>query len=238
MAINRQPIFEAVKQMRNGQPFTDAEVVLLDTAIDAALGVGLDKPQTGPFVLANPAAFFKSLRQALNVAFTQQQVDGIGVLLTCMGQARWPLSWCADGLATAWWETNKQMVPVREAYWTSEAWRRNNLRYYPAYGRGYVQLTWPANYEKADEELGLNGALIADYDKALEPEIAAKIMVRGMEAGWFTGKGLKDFLPLAGRAGNSAYQQARKIINGTDHAADIAKIAQAFENALSEGGWG
>ena len=45
-------------------------------------------------------------------------------------------------LATAYWETARTMEPVREAFWMSEEWRRANLRYFPWYGRGFVQLTW------------------------------------------------------------------------------------------------
>ena len=49
-------------------------------------------------------------------------------------------------LATAYHETAHTMKPVREAFWLSEGWRRDNLRYYPWYGRGYAQLTWRRNY--------------------------------------------------------------------------------------------
>jgi hypothetical protein len=62
-------------------------------------------------------------------------------------------------------------------------------------------------------------------------------MVWGMEFGAFTGKSLKDFLPLSGRAGFDAYTAARRIVNGQDRATDIAKEAQQFETALFEGGW-
>ncbi|MGR9074141.1 MAG: peptidoglycan-binding protein, partial [Gammaproteobacteria bacterium] len=51
-------------------------------------------------------------------------------------------------LATTQWETAQTFRPVKEAYWLSEDWRKNNLRYFPYYGRGYVQLTWEKNYEK------------------------------------------------------------------------------------------
>jgi hypothetical protein len=129
------------------------------------------------------------------------------------------------------------MQPVKEAYWLPELWRKNNLRYYPWYGRGYVQCTWEKNYQKADEALGLNGALLAHPDLALEPHNAAVICVKGMEEGWFTTRKLGDYLPLSGRAGFDAYKEARRIINGTDKAEKIAKEAQAFEAALIAGGW-
>jgi putative chitinase len=71
----------------------------------------------------------------------------------------------------------------------------------------------------------------------MRPDVAAKIMVRGMEQGAFTHKKLSDYLPLSGRAGFDAYKNARRIINGTDKADEIAKLAQKFEAALIAGGW-
>lgn len=229
--MNRAPIFAAVKELRGGKPFSDAEVALLDVAIDEAEGIA-----ASPHALADPSQFYAVLRQTFGPA-DQSQVDGFNVLLTAMGAARWPISWVAYGLETAWHETAKTMQPVREAFWLSEAWRKEHLRYFPWYGRGYVQVTWEGNYRRADEELALGGALLANPDKALEPDIAAKILVHGMEAGWFSGKGLRDYLPLAGEAGYDAFVHARRIINGTDRAEKIAKEAQTFQNALREGGW-
>ena len=97
-------------------------------------------------------------------------------------------------LATVWHETNATMQPVKEAYWLSEAWRRQNLSYYPWYGRGYVQLTWEANYKKADQRLKLNGLLLADPDQVMQAEIAAKILVWGCMQGWFSGKKISDYI--------------------------------------------
>lgn len=229
--MNRQPIFDAVKQLRGGKAFTGVEVKALDAAIDEALGLG---PNASG--LSEPAEFYAHVRSALK-PLNQTQVAGFETSLSAMGTAHWPLSWVAYALATKWHETNETMQPVREAYWLSEAWRKTHLRYWPWYGRGDVQLTWQQNYERADEELGLGGSLIANPDRALEPDIAAKVMVRGMEAGWFTNHKLADYLPLAGRGTADGYTNARRIINGTDRAAKIAGYAQAFEEALAQGGW-
>jgi putative chitinase len=78
---------------------------------------------------------------------------------------------------------------------------------------------------------------VAYPDKALEPAIAAKIMRRGMEEGWFTGKKFSDYLPSVGRATSGQYSRARYIINGSDKAQQIAGHAKAFEDALVAGGW-
>lgn len=231
MALSsRQPIFDAVRQML-GRGFTNAEVKALDRAIDAAQGV---LPPVGG--LSSPDAFFSALRASLG-PLNQSQVDGFNRLLGAMGAARWPLAWAAYGLATAWHETAFRMQPVVEAYWLSEDWRRRNLRYYPWHGRGDVQLTWEPNYRRADEELGLGGSLIANPDRAMEPEISARILVKGMAAGWFTNKKLSDYLPSVGGATSVGYRNARRIINGTDKAAKIAEEALAIEAALTAGGW-
>jgi putative chitinase len=135
-------------------------------------------------------------------------------------------------LATAFWETNRTMKPVDEAYWLSEEWRRKNLRYYPWYGRGFVQLTWRDNYVRAGKALKVD--LITDPRRALDPEISASVLVLGSLEGWFTGKNLGDYITLA----RSNYTAARRIINGTDKAAEIAAIAVAYEAALKAHGYG
>jgi putative chitinase len=230
MALNRAPIFDAFRRIL-GRGFTQAEVAAIDEAIDEAEGIAQN-----PRALTDAAAFFRVARDHFG-PLSQSQVEGFETLLQAFGVARWPLAWAAYGLATAWHETAMTMQPVREAYWKTEAWRKANLRYWPWYGRGYPQLTWDYNYKKADDELGLNGALVADPDLAMRCDIAAKIMVRGMEQGWFTTKSLGDFLPRAGPAGLDAFKRARTIINGQDKALKIAREALVFQSALEAGGW-
>lgn len=187
--------------------------------------------------LADAAAFFAAVRQAppLGPTLSQDEVDGCAAVLgACVG---WPVSWAAYALATAVHETAGTLKPIRE-YGKGHGRPYGVPGRHPpqvAYGRGYVQLTWDANYEKADSELGLNGELVADFDLALRPDIAAKILVRGMGEGWFTGKSLQNFLPpLATR---DAFKQARRIVNGTDKADLIAGYAVQFQAALQAGGW-
>ena len=129
-------------------------------------------------------------------------------------------------IATAEWETNHQCRPVKEAYWLSEDWRKKHLRYYPYYGRGYVQITWEANYKKFSKLLGVD--LVSDPDKALEPEIAVKILVIGMRDGLFTGMSLDDVTTSEGMVD---FLKARRIVNGMDKAEVIASMA--VENNLA-----
>lgn len=224
----------ALKRERTGDGrLTQPEVDALEAV------VSLWRPlQAGPTKLANAATFFKGVRDTFG-PLDQSQVDGFNALLKAFGDARWPLSWVAYGLATAWHETNGTMQPVEEAYYLEERAdaHRRSLRYYPHHGRGYVQLTWPKNYKWADDECGLNGALVGNLALAMQPDIAARIMVKGMEQGAFTGKRLTDYLPIEGKAGHGAYRLARRIINGSDKADKIAKEALGFEAALAAGGW-
>jgi len=93
-------------------------------------------------------------------------------------------------------------------------------------GRGYVQLTHRENYERASVNLGVD--LLADPNLAMQPSIAAQILVRGCTEGWFTGRKLSDYLP-------GDYLGARRVVNGTDRAAQIARYARNFEAALRAG---
>jgi hypothetical protein len=131
-------------------------------------------------------------------------------------------------LATTWHETNATMRPVEEAYWVknADAWRAKNLRYYPWHGRGYVQLTWQANYLKAGKALNVD--LTTDPDLAMRAEIAAPILVQGMQEGWFTGKKLADYIS----GSKKDYIEARRIVNGTDRASLIAGYAREYEKLL------
>lgn len=135
-------------------------------------------------------------------------------------------------LATAYHETAHTMAPVREAYWLSEVWRRANLRYYPWYGRGFVQLTWEENYQRAGRELDRD--LTSDADAVMEPVISAEILVKGMLDGWFTGKKLSDYVTL----NRSDFRGARRIVNGMDKASAIAELAVRYDRALLADGYG
>lgn len=181
------------------------------------------------------APFYANLRHGiLGPTIEPNELQGCEAILAAM--AGTPLSHCAYALSTAYHETARTMQPVREAYWLSENWRKANLRYWPWYGRGFVQLTWEANYKRADTELGLGGTLLANADRAMELDIAAQVMRRGMVEGWFTAHTLAKHLP--GRIGTvEQFEGARRIINGTDKAGSIAVYACQFQAALIAGGW-
>ena len=129
-------------------------------------------------------------------------------------------------LATTEWETAQTFKPVREAFWNSEDWRRNNLRYYPYYGRGYVQLTWKGNYQKFSTILGID--LVNNPDLAMNPNIALFILVYGFKTGLFTGRKITDYIT----AQTTDFYFSRTIINALDHAKEIAALAEKYLAAL------
>lgn len=251
----RKPIFDIIRAQR-GKGFTAEEVEAIDALLDR-LGVEKDDAAVAPTVpdplpaavgtagLDNPGAFFDSVRESaiLGGALKPDQKKGLEAVLAAAEEAGWPLAFTAYALATACHETAYTMQPVREAFWLSENWRRTHLRYYPFYGRGYVQLTWKANYERADRELELDGRLNENLDLAMDPGIAAKIMVKGMQEGWFCADKagqrhtLARHVPANGAASAAQFTSARRIINGTDKAGKIAGEAIKFQAALKAGGW-
>lgn len=198
-----------------------------------------------------PAQFYDSLRGGLlGASLSPPEVAGCAAILSaCEG---WPIAWAAYALATAYHETAHTMQPVKElggaAYFTrmydilgnrpDKARALGNLAPGdgPRYaGRGYVQLTGKTNYARAAEITGR--PLVDDPDLALRDDVAAAILRDGMSRGWFTGRKLADCLPGRGEASRSQFAQARRIINGTDRADDIAAYALAFQDALQRGLW-
>jgi putative chitinase len=191
--------------------------------------------------------FFEEYRNRFG-PLTQDLVEALEVLLSRIEQDnrfgttetdRRQLAYC---LATFKWETAHTMKPIDErggaAYF--------NSRYGPQtkvgktmlgntkpgdgarfHGRGYVQLTGRRNYTKAKALTGAD--LLAEPDRAKEPELAYQIAIQGMIDGWFTGKKLGQFI----KDGQSPdFENARTIINGHDKASNIADIARRFSEVL------
>jgi len=178
----------------------------------------------------NLSVFFDEVRHALfKGKLTRQQVSGIEFILEQWNETGFTnRQWLAYALATAFHETAFTMQPIRE-------YGRGRGRKYGCkdpntgqvyYGRGYVQLTWKANYNKAGQALGID--FVRKPDLVMEPANAAFIMFQGMKDGWFTGKGFDDYI----NPDLHDYWNARRIINGTDKAGAIADYAIRFEAAL------
>ncbi|HYY57047.1 MAG TPA: hypothetical protein VE842_06910 [Pyrinomonadaceae bacterium] len=189
--------------------------------------------------------FFEGYRTRFG-PLTQSIVDALEVLLSQIEQDarfnntetdRRQLAYC---LATFKWETAHTMRPIDE-HGTSAYF---NNRYGPQtkvgkilgntqpgdgalfHGRGYVQLTGRRNYAKAKALTGVD--LLAEPDRAKNPDLAYHIAIQGMKAGWFTGRRLDQFI----KDGVADFENARTIINGHDKAQNIADIARRFNEVL------
>ncbi len=90
-----------------------------------------------------------------------------------------------------------------------------------------MQLTWKSNYQRMALITGAD--LVKRPELALDPKVAAQILFEGMGRGMFTGVGLPRYFG----DGVDDPVNARRIINGTDHADDIAAIHAAFLAALT-----
>ncbi len=187
--------------------------------------------------LAAPDKFYAAIRPLFG-KITTPQFEGIQAKLAAFAAAGSPIAHVAYGLATSFWETDRKMQPVPEiGRGRGKAYGKpGKHKGQVAYGRGDVQLTWDYNYERADAELELKGALTSNYDRAMETEISAQIMVRGMTEGWFTGKRFSSYLPAKGPATVVEFTSARRIINGIDRAEKVAGYAMSFQAALVAGG--
>jgi hypothetical protein len=177
--------------------------------------------------------YFEKVRSDLFAgAMTQQQVDGQNVIIglwdyQATGSPMSDLRWLAYLLATVYHECATKMWPVTE--YGDQAYLESR-EYWPYIGRGFVQLTWRENYERASAILGLidDRDLVDHPDIALDSLIAARCLFRGCAEGWWTGKKLGDYFnderddPI----------NARQIVNGNDRDELIAGYHDTFLAAL------
>lgn len=205
----------------------------------------------------NRAAFFASLRRRQSGVFgtslSQGQVKGIeGILSAFESHGDGKADTLAYALATAYHETGGRMAPVREGFATSDAGARravqnlarkrgpeSNVAKYARpvgshghvyYGRGHVQLTWMDNYRASSADAGTD--LVRNPDKMLDPEISARVLIKGLLDGRWNGrkKGLRYYL------NKNDLEGARRTVNVTDKWGTIAGYYRAFLAAIEAGG--
>lgn len=135
-------------------------------------------------------------------------------------------------VATAWHESRLKPIKEIKAAPGSYVWENYQKKYWDTgyYGRGFVQITWEDNYRKMGDFLGI--PLVQNPDLALQPDVAAKIIVAGMMRGMFTGKSL----PMYINADGADYYNARRTVGaimvaGTDTAALIEGYTKTILNA-------
>jgi hypothetical protein len=167
--------------------------------------------------------FFDSVRASLfGGSMDQSQVDGQSFILdeweqNPVGSDR---RWLAYALGTTYHETSKEMQPIEE-YGKGSGMsygRPDPVTGQTYYGRGYVQLTWRSNYERATRELGLSGSDDLEWhaERALDQRIAADVMFLGMAQGWFRSgsDGKPNSFPKYFSASKEDPYNAREIVNG------------------------
>jgi putative chitinase len=193
----------------------------------------------------NHATFFNEYRKAFGKV-KQDMVTGIELLGRQMEADKeiTDLRWVAYMLATVKHECADKWKPITEfgnrSYFdkyetgTTIGKRLGNSVKGDGYkyrGRGYVQITGRANYDKLSKALNLpQDQNLIDYpDNALIPAVAYGIMSYGMRHGTFTGKKLQDYI-----SGTPCdYKNARRIINGMDQWERIKGYAEKFEHILN-----
>lgn len=197
--------------------------------------------------LFNRTTFFAYIRRApFGNRLSQQQVDGTEKILSFWekNHEEKDIRFLAYILATAFHETGGRMVPVREGFAKTDAGARKIVakRVYGIedprtghayYGRGHVQLTWYANYEKFSKLLGID--LLNNPDLALDPEISLEILFEGMlegksGTGDYTGRSLERYF----NDSKDDPEGARSIVNGGDKKVLIAGYHRQFLDALKE----
>jgi putative chitinase len=189
-------------------------------------------------------AFFNGYRNAFG-KIKQDTVTGIELLGRQMESDPeiTDLRWAAYMLATVKHECANKWLPITEygnkSYFdkyetgTTIGKRLGNTQKGDGYkfrGRGYVQITGRANYDKLSKALNLPADQnLIDYpENTLIPAVAYGIMSYGMRNGTFTGKKLTDYI-----SGDKCdYKNARRIINGLDQCDLIKGYAEKLESIL------
>lgn len=199
----------------------------------------------------NRKFFFDQCRQTLFTGkLSKGQVEGLSFILYVWekSHAKKDDRWLAYALGTAFHETQFTMRPIRELGGKDYFFRMYDpgsgvprraalaraMGARPGdgivfHGRGYVQLTWRSNYIKMGKVFGVDlTASSQAADQVMQPELAAKIMFKGMEQGSFTGKKFADYF----NPSTENWKNARRIINGNDCDEAIAMYAKKFYAAI------
>lgn len=182
--------------------------------------------------MINRKTFFELYKKDLDPdkKLSQAEVDALTIFLNFYDRDKnyFSLKQWAYVFATVFHETGATFLPVRESPRMSDDWRKRNFRYFPYYGRGYVQLTWNYNYKAYGVKLKID--LLKNPDLAMIPEYSWFILIDGFKYGVFTGAKISNYI----NDKKTDYKNARRCINGTDKAETIANYAKSFEIILTK----
>ncbi len=189
--------------------------------------------------MINRKFFFDQARAYLfGGTLKQSQVNGMTAILDEWDE-NWAGKddrWLAYMLATAHHETDRTMKPIEEygkgrGRTYGQNLKMDGTRYTNTtnvfYGRGFVQLTWYENYDKAGKKLGQD--FIKNPAGVMQLDTASEIMFNGMNEGWFTSRKLSNYFNPA----TEDWVNARRIINGLDKANLIAGYGKQYYAAIS-----
>ncbi len=106
-------------------------------------------------------------------------------------------------------------------------------------GRGFVHVAGRASYAAWSRRLGMPDRsvdgqavpfLIAHPEAMARPHVAAQTLVRGMRDGIFTGIALGYYV----NDKKTDYFNARRVIDGTSQAREVAALAVVYQNAIEK----
>lgn len=164
--------------------------------------------------------FFDRLRSSklFNGQLTQEQVRGMEAVIDEWERGVYgtDLAHLAYAFVTAYHETDTRMYPIEEYG------KGAGKKYGAAYGRGFVMITWQANYRKFAKLLGI--PLDTNYSLALDLRTSAAILLLGMTGGHFRNRKLSDYDFTT----NQGVIDARDIINPDADYTDAKSLKQGF----------
>lgn len=184
--------------------------------------------------MINRKSFYDSFRLEFGT-LKQSQVEGFEAIFNEANNQNTPINHLAYMLATTYHETAKTMQPIEEygkgktrPYGSKKKLNGNTYTDTDQifYGRGFVQLTWYENYQKASQKLGHD--FLHNASDVMKLGFATRILFLGMSEGWFTGRKLSQYF---NDKGNDP-MNARKIINSLDCAELIKGYYSKFVRCL------
>lgn len=215
--INRKTLFAEMKGVVG--PWTAEKIAGVDALLDACDAEGVTDNRHIAYILATPmietGGSYEPITENLNYAEA--------ALNSKFGHRITPAQ-------AALYGRNDKHPADQEAIGNiiyGGIWGKTNLGNtqdgdgYRYRGRGLVQTTGRGLYTKF--------GFADNPDVVTDVKASASIMVKGMRDGTFTGKKFSDFFGDA-----NDWVGARRIVNGTDRANDIARYAQKIVKALNK----